>query len=391
MPAHVHAIVKPELLVWARESMGLKPEVAARKAAISSDRLATWEAGLEAPTVNQLRTLARIYKRPLAVFYLPEPPRRFDAMRDFRRLPEGGVAERSPELNLAFRRARVRREVVLELSQELGIHFPPIRFNAGDLKNDPDRFAEASRRLLRVELAEQYEWRDKYRALNNWIAAVERTGALVFQTSDVDLGEMRGFSLYETVLPVIVVNAQDAPRGRIFTLLHEFAHVLLHAGGLCDLHERSQPDSEDERIEVFCNRVAGAILAPENALRAELRGTGPQALKANLDDTVRGLAHKFSVSQEVVLRRLLTMGAVTQNQYQEKREDYRKAYAAGKPTEGFASPSVLAVRDLGRQFVRVVVDAYRQEAITSADLSEFLGVRLKHLPKIEQAMFWAEG
>src|SRR5687767_7566234 len=130
MPAHVHAIVKPELLVWARESIGLKPEAAAKKAGITSGRLATWESGLEAPTVNQLRTLARIYKRPLAVFYLPEPPRRFDAMRDFRRLPEGGIAAHSPELNLAVRRARVRREVVLELTQELGIHVPQIRFNA---------------------------------------------------------------------------------------------------------------------------------------------------------------------------------------------------------------------------------------------------------------------
>jgi len=376
MPAHVHAIIKPELLVWARESIGLKPEAAAKKASITSDRLATWESGLEAPTVNQLRNLARIYKRPLAVFYLPEPPRRFDAMRDFRRLPEGRIAAHSPELNVAVRRARVRREVVLELTQELGIHVPQIRFTAGALREDPERFAEASRKLLRVELTDQYGWRDKYKALNNWIAAVERTGTLVFQTSDVKLREMRGFSIYEPVLPVIVANAQDAPRGRIFTVLHEFAHILLHAGGLCDLHERSQPDTEDERIEVFCNRVAGAMLVPESALRAEVQGAGPQALKANLDDTVRGLAYKFSVSQEVLLRRLVTMGTVSQNVYQKKREEYIRAYAAEKPTEGFASPSNMAVRDLGRQFVRVVVDAYRQETITSADLSEFLGVRL---------------
>ncbi len=391
MPAHVRAIVKSELLVWARESIGLKPEEAAKKAGITQERLAAWESDREAPTINQLRTLARIYKRPLAVFYLPEPPRRFDAMRDFRRLPERGTREHSPELNLAIRQARVRREVVVELTRELGSRLPQIQFNAAAVRSDADGFAEASRRLLGVELTEQFSWRDKYKALNKWIAAVERTGALVFQTSDVDLREMRGFSLYEPVLPVIVANAQDSPRGRIFTILHEFAHVLLHSGGLCDLHERSQPNNDNERTEVFCNRVAGAILVPREALRAEMRSAGPQPLKTSLDATVGGLADKFSVSQEVVLRRLLSMGIVSQTLYQTKREDYLKRYVEGKPAGGFASPSVLAVRDLGRQFVRVVVDAYRQEAITSADLSEFLGVRLKHLPKIEQAVFRTEG
>jgi len=31
-----------------------------------------------------------------------------------------------------------------------------------------------------------------------------------------------------------------------------------------------------------------------------------------------------------------------------------------------------------------MVTAYHQEAITSADLSNYLGLKLKHLPKVEQ-------
>jgi Zn-dependent peptidase ImmA (M78 family) len=311
-------------------------------------------------------------------------------MRDFRRLPEGSPASRSPALNLEIRRARVRREVMLELAQELRLHIPQLRFDAASYRNDPDKFAEAARSLLRVDLAKQYAWRDKYQALNNWIAAVEHVGALVFQTGEIDIREARGFSLYEPVLPVIVVNAQDSPRGRVFTILHEFAHVLLHSGGLCDLHEHGDPGTEDERIEIFCNRVAGAMLVPETALRAELGRTGLQALRTDLDNIVSQVSQQFSVSREVVLRRLLTIGLVSPAVYQKKREEYVKAYQKGKPTEGFASPSTMAIRDLGKRFVRVVVDAYRQETITAADLSEFLGIRLKHLPKIEQAVFRAE-
>jgi hypothetical protein len=43
----------------------------------------------------------------------------------------------------------------------------------------------------------------------------------------------------------------------------------------------------------------------------------------------------------------------------------------------------MAVRDVGKPFARLVVDAYRSDAITGSDLSEYLGVRLKHLPAIE--------
>jgi Zn-dependent peptidase ImmA (M78 family) len=60
-------------------------------------------------------------------------------------------------------------------------------------------------------------------ALNAWRAAVERLGILVFQTSEIGLREMRGISIPHGPLPVSLLNSTDAPHGRIFTLLHEFA------------------------------------------------------------------------------------------------------------------------------------------------------------------------
>ena len=40
------------------------------------------------------------------------------------------------------------------------------------------------------------------------------------------LPRTRAFSLYFDVLPVIVVNGADGPRGRLFSMLHEYAHLL---------------------------------------------------------------------------------------------------------------------------------------------------------------------
>jgi Zn-dependent peptidase ImmA (M78 family) len=384
MGEQIRAIVKPELLVWARESAHLHHSVAAKKADIPVERLLEWEIGESAPTINQLRTLANIYKRPLAVFFLPEVPMRFDAMRDFRRLPETAEAEYSPELALAIRRARFRREIAMELAEELELDVPRLEFDARSLLHDPNRFANEARALLHVTLQAQYLWKDKYEALSSWTAAVERLGVLVFQTSGVDLREMRGFSVPNSVYPVIVVNAHDSPRGRVFTLLHELAHLLLHSGGLCDTHEAREPNGE----EVLCNHVAGAMLVPEPALIEALHPMAAVLRAGGIPDTeLTILSQRFAVSQEVVLRRLLTLGHVSLEFYRKKREDLHKAYSRERELqEGFAPHHQVVVRDLGKQYIRVVLGAYHQEAITSSDVSDYLGIRLKHLPKIEQAV-----
>jgi transcriptional regulator with XRE-family HTH domain len=62
------------------------------------ERIREWEKGDASPTVNQLRRFAERCKRPLSVFYLPEPPRDFQALRDFRRLPSVRDRRFSPQL-----------------------------------------------------------------------------------------------------------------------------------------------------------------------------------------------------------------------------------------------------------------------------------------------------
>jgi Zn-dependent peptidase ImmA (M78 family) len=56
---------------------------------------------------------------------------------------------------------------------------------------------------------------------------------LVFQATRVDVKEMRGFSLVDVRLPVILLNGGDAHAGRTFSLLHELCHLIARDGGLC--------------------------------------------------------------------------------------------------------------------------------------------------------------
>ena len=53
-----------------------------------------------------------LYQRPLALFYLPQPPRSFQPMHDFRRLP-GAVGIESPALRLEISKGRTSRVIAL--------------------------------------------------------------------------------------------------------------------------------------------------------------------------------------------------------------------------------------------------------------------------------------
>ncbi|MBI4523673.1 MAG: ImmA/IrrE family metallo-endopeptidase [Deltaproteobacteria bacterium] len=271
------------------------------------------------------------------------------------------------------------------MASALGIDSPRLRAVHSNL-HDSDQFAREARQILGISLQQQCAWRNRYETLQGWIAALERVGILVFQTGAVSLDEMRGFSISVELFPVIVVNAKDSPRGRVFTLIHEFAHVLTNRGGLCDLHTTAHAQNQEERTEIFCNQVAGTFLLPTQEFLGDPL-VARKGVRAPWDDSeIRNLADKYSVSQEVVLRRLLTLGRITQSFYRQKREELLEAYQRElrRAEGGFAPFHVLKVRDLGRAFIRLVLEAYHTEAINSSDVAEMLGVKLKHLPTIEQ-------
>ena len=117
-----------------------------------------WEEGTLQPTVRQLRLLGNAAKRPLAVFYLAEPPWKFTALRDFRRLPGDPGQTQTSALRLAVRSACERRQVALDLAADLDQVPPPLPLTAS-LHEPVVGVARRMRELLgvSVERAEEVE------------------------------------------------------------------------------------------------------------------------------------------------------------------------------------------------------------------------------------------
>lgn len=388
MGKRIEALVKPELLSWARKTAGFELTQAAKKAQVSVDRLEAWESGQSRPTMTQLRKLGRLYRRPIALFYLPEPPDDVQEMHDFRRLPGKVAGVQSPELRFEVRRAQSRRESALDLYSVVGGSPPQFSLGASQ-SHDPEQVGTAIRESIGVRHEDQVRWAPGYGAFNEWRAALENSGVLVFQATDVAVSEVRGFSISETPLPAIVVNIKDSPRGRTFSMLHELCHIMLHKGGLCDLYEDTERPQEEQRVEVFCNHVAGAALVPQEHLLEEDLVRRKRHTAEWLDEELGELAARYGVSREVLLRRLLICGRTTEAFYRQKREQFQLEYEAqAKPvTGGFAPPDRVAISSAGPAFVRLVLSNYYQDHITASDVSDLLEVRLKHLAKIETAIF----
>jgi len=362
---------------------------AAQRLGVKATKLASVEAADDVLTFSQLKRASSAFKRPLALFFLNEPPANPVVPHDFRmRL---GVAHRpySAQLNFAIRRARLLRDDALNLAKEISEPVPTFQ-HVASLEETPEQVASRIRNTIGISLKQQNEWQRTDRALRAWKTAVEKLSVLVLEVSRIPTDEMRGLSLPNDTLPVIVLNGGDSLAGRVFTLLHEFTHLLLRQGGVCDLVDVEAVSSES-RLEAFCNAVAGATLVPADALLSIVGRGSPQEWSL---DQLKELALHFSVSREVVLRRLLIIERTTAAYYNRLREQLRAEYvemvAAGRKASGGPAPAVMTIRNLGRPFVRLVLDAYAQDRITLSTASDYLGVKLKHLPRIESLIRQSE-
>lgn len=377
------ALAVPSVLRWARENSGLTSREVARRLDVGEETLGRWETGKEKPSVSELETLAHVYKRPLALFFLPGPPDDEPLPRDFRMLPEGRSGF-SPQSRLAIRRARRVQAVVAELARNLDKPFA-LGLERLKLSGDPEAAAASTRRALGIDIETQASWKTESEALRNWRNAVEQHGVLVLQAS-VPVTELRGFSLADRMPPVVVLNGRDAITARTFSLFHELAHVLLALPGICTIESAPNDEAKgyDARVEVYCNGFAGALLVPRTALEARV---DPKRRRKEWSDVdLRELAGSFKVSTQVILRRLVTIGFATEDFYRRRHKAWRTRAPSAKRRGFGVAPADQCIRNTGVTAVSMVMEARRRGAITQRDVADYLGLRTEHLPKVERLL-----
>jgi Zn-dependent peptidase ImmA (M78 family)/DNA-binding XRE family transcriptional regulator len=363
------AYVKPEILRWARESIGYALDDAARKIGVRTEKLAQAEKGEQLLTIRQAEKAAHVYERPLAALFLPAAPTEEAQEAQFRRLPGAPEPPWPPEMVALTRRVRAKQEAAAEL-YDLLEEDPPWPQALSQLRVERDHLPKMVRGSLGIKLEEQASWRDPagYTPLRHWVDAVESLGVLVMQDGTMPIDTLRGFASTHDVAPAIIVNTQDDPRARAFTILHEFGHLYLAAF--------SEP--VDARTEQWCDEFAGEVLMPSQTLEYTYASI-------EADDTLNAideLALTFGVTPHAATIRAARTGLISQRKAREIIESIGMRTRRTSPGGGNYYRNMLG--HLGPAFVRLVFSALDSQALTYPMASGLLEVKVNNFDTLRR-------
>ncbi|HOJ10889.1 MAG TPA: XRE family transcriptional regulator [Clostridiales bacterium] len=380
----VKAPVNPDVMRWARESANLTVDEVMVKLKKSFEVIEAWEKGLASPSYAQLEKLAyEVYKRPIAVFFFPHPPKEDDIKKSFRTITEAEFNRLPSTLIRQIRKARVKQENLYELCN--GVN-PSSKQLPNDLKDivghDLKEIATYIREYLDISLSKQKSWDTIETALETWREAFEDSGVFVFKEAFRN-DDFSGFCLYDKVFPLIIINNSMAKTRQIFTLFHELGHLLLEISGIDKLNDDfvNILSEQDRDIEILCNRLAAEILVPSDDFDLSVRGM-------RVDEaSIAKLAVIYKVSREVILRKFLDRGAVSESTYKELTtkwiEEAKKKKLGSKGGGDYYNTQIAY---LGDKYLEIAFNAYYRKTINDMQLADYLNMKIDNLNSLELSL-----
>jgi len=372
--------VNPEVLRWARERAGYTQDEVAAALGKDTSTIQRWEVGEGSPTYSQLEKLAyHLYKRPLAVFFFPDPPDEPDLSQEFRTLPDFELDDLTADTRYALRQGEAMQLALRELND--GRNPSPQKIFVDIQVRSTEsaaRLARQVRHYLDVPLRTQIEWQSNDQALQRWRDAVQDKGIFVFKRS-LKQRDVCGFSLLDDQFPVIYLNNSTPRTRQIFTVFHELAHLLLHTNGVTKRDDRyiSSLSGTPRRVEVFCNAFAAELLVPSDDFDEHLR-------RPRYDDQwFSATADRYHVSREVILRKLLDRGLIDDRRYREKADQWIRE-SREREARGGGNYYATQATYLGQKFLDLAFSRYYQGRCTLEQLADYLNVRVQSIPGLEQ-------
>jgi len=383
------AFITPNVLNWARESARMTESIAAAKVSVTIEKLQEWENGISQPTIKQAQTLAKAFKRPFALFFLPEVPRDFQPLQDFRK---SGAKSLTTSSIFIIREIQQKQAWISDLNSdnEEGLLSFVGRFNIND---SPQLVAEDILKTLDI-------YPTKYKTENpirDWIDAAESNGIYISRTSFINSRlklnseEVQGFAISDPYAAFIFINSEDWNAPQLFTLVHEIAHIWIAETGISNEVEPGIKDkSKHHPVEIFCNEVAAHALMPKDFML----NLSVQSFD-NIKEVYKA-AKSIGVSSFALIVRALNFNLVTFPNYQNlkkqadfeyseylKKEAQKKAKKKEKDSSGGPNYFLLQLNRNSRLFTQTVLDAFRGGFIEPTLASNLLNVQVNKFQKLE--------
>jgi len=387
----VQVSIAPDVFRWLCGTSGWHAEEIAKRIEVPEEEVRSWYEGKTKPVLplTKVEKLSEAFKRPLAAFLLSKPPEEIKTLPDFRKLP-GAYGDFSKETHLAIRKARRLQKVRRELMENLGSDVR-IKIRNRTIQDNPEVVANDERVDLPVEMT-QIRTSTPKKLFQIWRDWFEQKNITVLQLK-MPVEDARGFSLTDIEPFVIVVNESDASKAKIFTLFHEYGHILLNESAVCNRDSDEIEDKRIKRIEYWCNRFAGAFLVPEDFLNKEL-GIKTLLQTTHYSIIAGSIANRLKISKESALMRLLTLDYISPSEFRTERDKIRaddtlkKEQMKEKQRQSAkkGGPAIFldqkCLDEKGHLFVSLVLKNSDLGYITSKDALDYLDVKLRHLEKL---------
>ncbi len=365
--------MKGDLVVWAREHRGLSQAELAEKLGVPLIDVQAVEAETKEPNLTFFRRLSSRLRIPSGTLLRQTRPQIPPMPTDYRTV-EGRPPEVGFETRIAVSFARTIAENVKELVENEIASPLPVLPSYDHHRDDPEEAGEAERTRLGVSIVAQLGWRGD-QAFRNWRTVIEAAGAFVL-IKNFPLADCKGFTIFEDRnAPLIIISKHEKRDvARTFTLVHEYAHLLIREPGFSD-HDDRNP------VEAWCNKFAGAFLMPRSVLR-ELVGTWPnEPVNWSMTD-VRNWARRLKVSQQALAIRFEAVGLAPSGFFNHIRTQQGQS---APPRLGDSGNYVnTQINELGDRFAAMVLNAQGGDLIQTAEAAEILAIRPVHFDRIRQ-------
>ncbi len=383
------ANITPKVLKWARESARMTEEVVAAKVSISVEKLKEWEEGSSLPTIRQAEILAKAYRRPFALFFLPDVPRDFQPLQDFRKKDAKPLSTGSVFIIREIQQKQAWIRDVYEESRESSLSFVG-RFN---LQSNPISVANDILSTLQISPSKY----SKVNPINEWIDKTESKGIFISRTSFIhpklklDSDELQGFSIADNYAPFVFVNSDDWNAPQLFTLVHELAHIWIAASGISnEIEPELKHKDKLHPVELFCNEVAANALMPQELMRSF-----PNSIYES-SNSVFKKSKELGISSFAFLYRALSLNLISVDTYRKlKREaevefnDFLRREEEKKEKQKKGGPDYyrLLINKNSHLFTQVVIDAFRGGAIEPTQASSLLNTQVNNFSKLEAFLY----
>ena len=380
--------IRPGVFRWAVVGSGWNAEELSEETGIKLESIQKWEKGKSTIGIADLKRISKVINRPLSVLLLPKPPD--EESPPYYRMVDRNATHRISKKTLSvIRRARYVQGNTAEL-QDMRSEDARPKITHRTIRDDPEKVADLERGILDLKLESRLKGynidkfvQEEYVALRE---KIESFNILVMQMP-MDIEEARGFSLSNKLPKLILVNSKDGPRPRLFTLLHEYAHLLLDTSGICPSDEYDVSDQWEGRnmqVERWCNNFAGAIIMPRKTMLDEIK----DMVDLEPSRTVSHLTAKFCSSKMSTVVRILDLLGDDP-----RRQKYREFYETmlRKPVVKTGGGGSGDGRDMikeciihnGTRYIRLVVDSRAKDLITTNDMVQYLDLKTKYFEELE--------